>query len=189
MSQIDVWCKQSCLARRTKRHNWNHIYHRIRIQYLVYLCRVRGWSSRHDHRVSWIPLTRIFNNALALTSSLSQWSLRWKSEQDLDSSARTSQQRYLRARAHFVRLHCKHIPGALRHGIVRLCRYIPLPLVRARHNTICCCPQRHHLRLGRPHIRNLQLSRTRKPTCNNMRADQEYSFVRDQFWYHAMAAV
>lgn len=189
MLQIDVWCKQSRLARCTKRHNWNHIYHRIWIQYLIYLCCIRGWSSRHDHRVGLNPLVPIDRSISVLTPVVSQWSLRRKSEQGLDYSSCTSQQRHFRARTHLVCLHCKHIPSALRHGTVRLCRYIPLPLVRARHNAIRCCPQRYHLCFGRPHIRNFQLSRTWKPACNDMRVDQKYPVVRDQFWYHAMAAV
>jgi hypothetical protein len=72
-----------------------------------------------------------------LTFIVSQWPLRRKSEQDIDSSSCTSQQRYFRARAHFVCLHRKHILSALRHGIIRLRRYIPLPLVRARHHAVC----------------------------------------------------
>jgi hypothetical protein len=189
MLQTDVWCQQPRLARCTKRHNRNYLHHRVWVQYLIYLCCVRGRSPRHDHRVNLNSIAPKDRDVSVLTSIVMQWPLRRESKQDLDSSSCTSQQRHLRARAHFVCLHCKHIPSALRHGIVRLRRYLPLPLVCARHHSVRGGAQWNDLCFGRPHIRNFQLSRTRKPTCNDVRSDQEYLVVRDQFWYHAVAAV
>lgn len=126
---------------------------------------------------------------IANTDCFLKWSLRRKSQQDLDSAPGSSKQRHLRARAHSIRLHREHIPGAFRHGSVRRCGHVSLPLVRSRHHSSCSGPQRNHMRFGSPHIRHQQLSGVIRTDGDYMCADQEYFVIRNQLRHHAVAAV
>jgi hypothetical protein len=118
----------------------------------------------HQHRISRLSPLRDTGKRVSIAIWISanstrfhQRPLRRQSQQDPYSPPGATQQRYLRARAHPLRLHRKHLPRALRYDLVWPWSDLPPALVCAGHHAGCRGSQRNDICLGGSHLRHLEL--------------------------------